>query len=396
MTKDLVRIPRSVATQGRYHGTRTSALNAVIALSALAGDTSRLKRQGVDVFGQIDAAGGSAKAVDWGPLQVTTTIHHLGVATGLRRDRDLVAKELASLGQPPYPGGVPLLSWKGGLTALAKWSSSPWAPVAVTISADWHCAVRGGRVAHAYVDPDAYASLRTSTERRAYVWLAGWAGIHGPKEKPRSIKLDTLISHLWPASVPSALRMRRSRTRAALGTLNALPGHFWTIRVSGDVVTVVRRPLTVFEKRDNEGWRRVALMIPDAEKWRESGHYPGDAAAWYVGQFDKEWADECRRDGCDPESAEIYRSVEDDNHCRDWKAMGEQRDEEGWRRVALMIPDAEKWREAGLYPPEAARWYVAQYPLEDAVWFREHHYDTTDAENMRASEEDDDYEPVFV
>lgn len=61
--------------------------------------------------------------------------------------------------------------------------------------------------------------------------------------------------------------------------------------------------------------------------------------------------------------------------------VSDEREEEGWRRVARMIPDAAAWRDAGFFPGEAADWYVSGFTLAEAIGFRDNGYDPDNVRN---------------
>jgi hypothetical protein len=221
-------MPRALADGKSYHRLRMVALDTVVALSLLATDS---KRHSHDVFGELENAGYDAKAVAWNPLEIRTSLRELGTVVGRRRRPADVRRELAYVAATKDPDHAPLITW-----------TEEGRAVAVTISAHWHSAARGGIAGGIQIVPAAYAGL-PPVERRAYVWLAGWAGIHGPKGKPRSIKLDTLASRLWPDRplTPAAARQRRRRTKVALDRLSRLPEHRWIFEARADAVWVPAR-----------------------------------------------------------------------------------------------------------------------------------------------------------
>lgn len=228
---DIIRIPQALAAGNAYHEVRCGALDTIVAICAIASDSARHPEE---VYGALQRANHDARLVDWKPLTVRTSCSELGSLIGRERRPSSVMAELQILRTALDPSEAPLLL-RGAL--------GPRGHLILTLSPWLHTAVRGGKVGHAYLRLDDYASLHGATSRRAYVWLAGWAGISGGDGK-HTIAIDQLASHLW-ADAPGATatrRMRRARTLAALQVLDDLPHASWRLQVTGSHLTVERRP----------------------------------------------------------------------------------------------------------------------------------------------------------
>ena len=248
---DLIRIPQALAAGDEYHQVRILALDVVVALSAIAGDSRRVDRapdgSTGHVFGELGhpEADGDPTLVDWEPLLIATTASELGRIVGRDRDLKVWRHEILALCETNDPQGAPLL------IARRRRSDGAWL---LEISAWWNTAVRGDAlpkdaanikgkclVPYTYLSLSAYSRLRTPAARRMYVWLAGWLGISASEK--RTIAIDTLASHLWLAPPPSASarRDRRRTTRLAIGEIAHLPGIAWQLDTKGGMLTIRRR-----------------------------------------------------------------------------------------------------------------------------------------------------------
>lgn len=229
---ELIRVPQFIAAGNAYHDLRIQALDTIIALCAIASDS----RRHPEVYAELQRVKKNARLVDWEPLRVRTSLSELGQIVGKERRPESVLSELQTLRKALDPPGDPL---------LLRAARGPRGRVILTLSPWLHTAVRGGRTPYAYLRLDDYLTLRSATERRAYLWLAGWAGISGSDGK-HTISIDQLAGHLWAdARGTTARRMHRVRTLAALEALDDLPHATWRLRVIGSHLTVERRPALV-------------------------------------------------------------------------------------------------------------------------------------------------------
>ena len=246
---EVVSIPRALAVGEPYHQVRTQALDTVVALSAIAGDSARHP----GVHAELQQAKGDAHDASWWPLDISTSRSELAQVVGGRRRRpEAIDRELDLLASTRDPDGEPLASVVLGSTRRLE----------VTISAWWNRGVRRGS-AHTYLVLDDYRQL-DAVGRRGYAWLAGWAGIGGGS-KPRTIRVDTLAGHLWadPPTTPAARWQRLARTRQVIEELGVLRGTRWYLVLRGDQVAV--GPL-----RGQDG-HVVLAQAPDGPTGRLSG-----------------------------------------------------------------------------------------------------------------------------
>lgn len=223
---ELISMPHALAVGNAYHQVRIQALDTVVALSAIAGDSSRHPS---DVYGELNRSDRDAYEATWWPLAISTSRSELAQVVGGHRRRSGVAeRELALLAATRDDDGQPLVR-------VLRLGSTRG--LEVTISAWWHRGVRRGST-HTYIRLDDYARL-DAVGRRGYVWLAGWVGISGGR-KTRTIHADTLAGHLWadPPATASERRWRRHRTRQMVEDLAALRGAEWQLAPRGDQIAV--------------------------------------------------------------------------------------------------------------------------------------------------------------
>lgn len=229
---ELIRVPQVLAAGNAYHDLRIQALDTAIALCAIASDS----RRHPEVYAELQRAKKNARLVDWEPLRVRTSLSELGQIVGKERRPESVVAELQALRRALDPLGDPL---------LLRAARGPRGRLILTLSPWLHTAVRGGRVGYTYLRLDDYLALRSATERRAYFWLAGWAGISGSDGK-HTISIDQLAGHLWADARAAQRRNRRAQTLAAIKVLDDLPHASWRLQITDSHLTVERRPaLTV-------------------------------------------------------------------------------------------------------------------------------------------------------
>ena len=208
------RLPRSLATDSRYHALRTSdALDTIVAMAVLT--------DGVTIDHD-----------DQPPIEIHTTATELRTTVGLEgAGKKRVTRGLDILANTYTPDGDLLVCWERGKGDALTIIASPW----------WGQA-RSDAASPTHIAPSAYASLEQAIERRCYVWLAGWVGINGATV-PRQIDIKKLGNHLYaaPPDKPFSTMNRRIRARTTLAILNALPGHGWGISEADDLVTVAPR-----------------------------------------------------------------------------------------------------------------------------------------------------------
>ncbi|MDA8183541.1 MAG: replication protein C, IncQ-type [Actinomycetota bacterium] len=276
----LIRLPQALAAADEYHQIRILALDTIVALSAIAGDSRRVDRapdgSTGHVFGELGhpVADGDPTLVDWEPLLIATTPSELGRIVGRDRDREAWRREILALCATDDPQGAPLV------VVRRRRSDGAWL---LTLSSWWNTAARGDalpkgvvqvkgkcKVPFTYVRPTDYSRLRTPAARRMYVWLAGWLGISGGAARP--IGIDTLASHLWlmPPSTATARRDRRRTTRGAIAEIAHLPDIAWQLNVKGGMLTIRRRtkprPVTGDGARSEPASAPVAFTVPTARQ----------------------------------------------------------------------------------------------------------------------------------
>lgn len=238
-----VRMPRALTVNSRYHLLRMTALDTMVALSVLVAHAERSN-------GTDEMANDAARK----PFVLETSVHEIEAIIKRARRTGAITAELDSLACFHDPRGRPLLSWQGSGEA-----------VTATISAWWNAALHGeGDEEGTDLALEAYASLQTTTARRAYVWLAGWAGIDGGNHCPQ-IDLDLLITHIYayPVASNAGHGERRAHARSALAALASLPGHAW--HLSDIVGPPSREGQRNTGRDDTDSSSRSDLTIPDVQ-----------------------------------------------------------------------------------------------------------------------------------
>ena len=91
-----------------------------------------------------------------------------------------------------------------------------------------------------YLDMTHIRSLRNDVGKRLFLWLSAWSRY----DRKQSIGLDKLVKHVWGdlGKDSAALRKRRMKVRAALGSISTLDG--WTVDSDDDdpMMFQIKRP----------------------------------------------------------------------------------------------------------------------------------------------------------